>query len=282
MRIAVIDSGIHPGHPHVGAVTASVHFTADGPGDDPVDRLGHGTAVAAAIREKAPAAELFAVKVFDRRLAAPIGALLRALEWCREHRMDVVNLSLGTANPEHREPLLEAVGQNGVVVSAAHMLPGTLPGVVAVDADETCPRDRFHYRHGLFWASPYPRPIPGVPPARNLHGVSFAVANLTGFVAMALETSSGRDVWTALRARAEEFAREGGGADVEGTEGAQAVVRQGGAARTPRKQEVAREEDLFREEDLSRAEGSAGAEDSARTDRHERAARRIAREGEPQ
>ncbi|MGO9258789.1 MAG: S8 family serine peptidase [Bryobacteraceae bacterium] len=124
MKIAVIDSGIHEGHPHVGAAAASVHFTNDGIGDDPVDRLGHGTAVAAAIREKVPDAELFAVKVFDRRLTAPIGALLRALDWCRQHRMDVVNLSLGTANPEHRDTLIDAVRGNAVVVSGAHMLPG--------------------------------------------------------------------------------------------------------------------------------------------------------------
>lgn len=186
MKIAIIDSGIHAGHPHVGAVAGSIHFTADGVGSDPVDRLGHGTAVAGAIREKAPEAELFAVKVFDRRLAAHIGAILRALEWCREHHMDIVNLSLGTENPEHRAPLEEALRDNAVVVSAASMLPGSLPGVVGVAADEDCPRDCFRYRDGVYWASPYPRPIPGVPPERNLHGVSFAVANMTGFVALAL------------------------------------------------------------------------------------------------
>jgi hypothetical protein len=32
-------------------------------------------------------------------------------------------------------------------------------------------------------ASGYPRPIPGVPPERNLKGVSFAVANATGLIA---------------------------------------------------------------------------------------------------
>jgi hypothetical protein len=32
-------------------------------------------------------------------------------------------------------------------------------------------------------ASGYPRPIPGVPPERNLRGVSFAVANATGVIA---------------------------------------------------------------------------------------------------
>ena len=203
MKIAIIDSGIHAGHPHVGAVAGSIHFTADGIGDDPVDRLGHGTAVAGAIREKCPEAELFAVKVFDRRLSAQIGAILRALDWCREQHMDLINLSLGTANPEHRAPLLEAIAGNGIVVSAAAMLPGSLAGVVGVEADETCPRDRFRFRGGLFLASPFPRSIPGVPPERNLHGVSFAVANMTGMVAHALASCSRGALWEELRRRAE-------------------------------------------------------------------------------
>lgn len=187
MRIAIIDSGIHDGHPHVGRVAGAVHFTADGLGNDPVDRLGHGTAVAGAIREKAPGADLFAVKVFDRRLSVQITAILRALVWCREEHMDVINLSLGTPNAEHRAALMDAIADNGVVVSAAYLLPGGLPGVVGVAADESCPRYEFRRRGETFLASPYPRPIPGVPESRNLQGVSFAVANMTGFVARALE-----------------------------------------------------------------------------------------------
>jgi subtilisin family serine protease len=189
MRIAVIDSGIHEGHPHVGRVAASVHMTANGLGSDPVDRLGHGTAVAAAIREKAPEADLFSVKVFDRRLSANIGAIVRALAWCREEQMDLINLSLGTGNPEHRALLMEAVAGNAIVISAADMLPGSLPGVVAVAADPSCPRGEFRLRGGIYFASPYPRPIPGVPESRNLQGISFAVANMTGLAARALTSS---------------------------------------------------------------------------------------------
>jgi Subtilase family len=198
MRIAVIDSGVHADHPHVGGVSASVHITATGWGNDPLDRLGHGTAVAAAIREKAPQAELFSVKVFDRRLAANMNAILRALAWCREERMDLINLSLGTENPDHREPLKDAVEGNGIVISAAEMLPGSLPGVVAVSADQTCPRDAFRCSGGVFFASPYPRPIPGVPESRNLQGISFAVANMTGLAARAWIASPGEPFWRLL------------------------------------------------------------------------------------
>ena len=48
---------------------------------------------------------------------------------------------------------------------------------------------RWHGRRTIFRASPYPRPVPGVPPERNLKGISFAVANMTGFVARVLESA---------------------------------------------------------------------------------------------
>lgn len=206
MKIAIIDSGIHAGHPHVGPVAGAIQFTAAGIGHDPIDRLGHGTAIAGAIRERAPLADLFAVKVFDRRLAAEIVAILQALEWCRDHQMDIVNLSLGTENQDHRPGLAAAIEGNGIVVSAARMLPGSLPGVIAVEADDACPRDRFRYRDGVYFASPFPRPIPGVPPERNFHGVSFAVANMTGFVAETLATAARLGLEEALRHRADPSA----------------------------------------------------------------------------
>jgi hypothetical protein len=183
MKIAIIDSGVFEGHPHVGRIAGAVQITATGLGDDPIDRLGHGTAVAAAIREKAPLAELYAVKVFGGRLTANMDVILRALAWCREQKMDLINLSLGTANPRHRSLFLEALQGTGMVVSAAGMLPGDLPGVIGVAPDGGCPRDQFHVRDDIFHAAPFPRPIDGVPPSRNLQGVSFAVANMTGLIA---------------------------------------------------------------------------------------------------
>jgi hypothetical protein len=52
-----------------------------------------------------------------------------------------------------------------------------------------------------FAASGYPRPIPGVPVERNLSGISFAVANTTGFLARLLEhDATVRDVNGLVRA----------------------------------------------------------------------------------
>jgi len=195
MKIAIIDSGIHPGHPHVGNIAGGVGFTARGESSDYLDRLGHGTAVAGAVREKAPDAELYAVKVFDRALSASIETTIRAIEWSIWQRVDIINLSLGTTNPAHR-PRFEAVltGDTVIVSAFEHndvpLLPGSMPGVFGVALDWDCPRDayRVEMRHNrpVFLCSGFPRPVPGVPHERNLNGISFAVANMTGFVAQAL------------------------------------------------------------------------------------------------
>lgn len=200
VRVAVIDSGIHPAHPHVQGVAGGVAFQQDGESEDYVDRIGHGTAVAAAIREKAPDAELIAVKVFDQTLSSSVDTLVRAIHWAVEHECRVINLSLGTARMQHEAVLRAAVDEtiaHGVILMAARedagqrWLPGCLPGVVGVRVDWDCPRDRFrveHLNNGdlVCHTSGYPREIPGVPPSRNLMGISFAVANATGFVAHAL------------------------------------------------------------------------------------------------
>jgi hypothetical protein len=87
-------------------------------------------------------------------------------------------------------------------VSAGQTLPGSLPGVIGVMPDPDCPRDGFRYHDGMFYASPYPRPIPGVSVDRNLQGVSFAVANMTGLVARALTSCSRSQIRETLKGTA--------------------------------------------------------------------------------
>lgn len=204
VRVAMIDSGVNLAHPHVGGVAGGVSIGPEGESPLYLDYLGHGTAVAGAIREKAPDALLYAVKVFDRALTTHVDVLLRAIEWSIAHEMHVINLSLGTLNQEHRarfEELLARAAESGaVIVSATEaagraLLPGCLPGAIGVAVDWDCPRDAYRCAlqdsRPVFFASGYPRSVPGVPPDRNLNGISFAVANMTGFVALAREASEG-------------------------------------------------------------------------------------------
>ena len=212
VRVAVIDSGVHVGHPHIGPIAGGISIGREG---SFADQLGHGTAVMAAIQEKAPDAEYFAVKVFHESLRTSTDSLLRAIEWSLENRMDVINLSLGTLKSD-RAAEFEALVVRGVecgalLVSAreangALCYPGCLGGVIGVSLDAECARDRYRvdgtrwYASG-WYASGYPRPVPGVPPERNLNGISFAVANMTGFVARACEGLADRSVasvWGAL------------------------------------------------------------------------------------
>ena len=196
IRIAVIDSGVNPAHPHIARVEGGY------PENDFLDRLGHGTAVMAAIQEKAPDAEYYAVRVFGRELRTNIDALVTGLEWCVENRMDVINLSLGTSNAAHAEKFAPFIGR-AIVVSAAGMYPGDQAGVIRVAPDPQIPRDAYRCDGEVFYASGYPRPIEGVPPERNLRGVSFAVANMTGFVAQTCERlreHTYKNVFQALKA----------------------------------------------------------------------------------
>jgi subtilisin family serine protease len=183
IRIAVIDSGVNPRHPHIEGVAGGVGITAP----DFLDVLGHGTAVMAAIQQHAPDAHYFAVKVFDTALRTNVSALLKALEWTIAQRMDVVNLSLGTANAQHAalfSPFVEDAADAGVaLVSALDHYPGCMAGVFGVGLDPACGFGEYSVRDGAYYASGYPRSAPGIPRERNLQGISFAVANMSGLIA---------------------------------------------------------------------------------------------------
>jgi subtilisin family serine protease len=223
VKVAIIDSGVNPAHPHVGGVRGGARISA-GEADssiDYLDYLGHGTAVAGAIREKAPDAFLYAVKVFDRALKTNIETIIKAIDWCVVNRMDVINLSLGTANVEHRtlieQAVIRAAERGTVIVAAREMagkpsLPGCLRSVIGAAVDWESPRDRYGVNivddDPVFIASGYPREIPGVPRERNLRGISFAVANMTGFVARARESAPNASADKLKRSLVEESLNE--------------------------------------------------------------------------
>ncbi|MBB4149304.1 subtilisin-like serine protease QhpE [Sphingobium scionense] len=214
LRIAVIDSGVHPDHPHIDAVRLLPGYVIAKDGgdseDDTADRLGHGTAVTAAIQDQAPDALCLPIRVFHDALSTTARALVAAIDRAVAARVDLINLSLGTINPAHGEALAAAADRAlaaGILIVAARdnegtpCYPGSLDMVLGVGLDWDCPRDDYRLRDGLVFASGHPRPIPGMAPRRNLHGVSFAVANMTGMIAR--QGRAGMARWMPAGARAE-------------------------------------------------------------------------------
>jgi hypothetical protein len=193
LRIAVIDSGVNPSHPHITRVDSGW------PEKGFLDRLGHGTAVMAAIQEKSPGAEYFAARIFDRELRTNIETLVAGIQWAIDQEVDIINLSLGTSNPAHAEKFTPFLSR-AIFVSPSGFYPGDLPGVIRVAPDSSLARDQYRLEGEIFYTSPYPRPMPGVQPERNLNGVSFAVANMTGLVARVCASLTDRS-YNSVRAK---------------------------------------------------------------------------------
>ena len=203
IRIAVVDSGINPTHSHVGEVSGGVSFLNDPAEVEPawVDKLGHGTAVAAAIRQHAPEVQLFAVRVFEESFATGIDRVVNGLEWCVENHMDVVNLSLATLKDLNREALDSVCQRIPILVAPYDFLgvpafPGSFPSTFGVAGDQTLESDAHRFEDTPtphFLASPYPRSLKSISDARNFSGPSFATANLAGLICRIMITRGMRD-----------------------------------------------------------------------------------------
>lgn len=198
--IAVIDSGINPGHPHVGQVSGGHGYLLNSDGEVETtsrfdDEIGHGTAIAGILREKAPGANLYSIKIFQWQLSAQAAVLITALEWAVDHKFKIIHLSLGSQAAAYREKLESlcqiAYDRGSVVVAAARGLadevyPAVFETVIGVFWNRDCFQDQFSYHPGAkveFGAHGQPRALPGIPQEMNFRGHSFAAAHVTGTLA---------------------------------------------------------------------------------------------------
>jgi subtilisin family serine protease len=188
----VVDSGIHPRDFQVGDVEGGVGIRfRDGAivrDSDWEDRLGHGTAVAATIRGHAPAARLYAIRVFHRVLEARFESILDAIEWGIEAHCDLLNLSLGSH--ADREDAFAAAcaraAEKGVTVVSASSASGRGASFLAVAGDYVLEGEALRIQNGVVHASPWARERGSLPREKNFHGTSFAVARVTGIAARLL------------------------------------------------------------------------------------------------
>jgi subtilisin len=132
VRVCIVDSGVEPTHPLVGAVARSVAVEVEGDEtrvveDDSGDLCGHGTACAAIVRSVAPECELTSVRVLGAGFSGSGVALMAGLRWAVEQRFDVVNMSLSTTKRRYADELRELVDAayfgRSMIVASAHNMP---------------------------------------------------------------------------------------------------------------------------------------------------------------
>jgi subtilisin family serine protease len=164
VRVAVVDSGIDAAHADLRAKVTrevSVHVAGRGvalvEGPAP-DLAGHGTACADVIGRLAPECEIWNVRALGPDCKGSPAALLGAFRWCLEQGAEIVNLSLGTRDPQLAEPLRDLVDmayrRSVLVVAAASNVPGArsypaaFASLVCVDAGYFASPDDFVFRVG--------------------------------------------------------------------------------------------------------------------------------------
>ncbi|MDQ3680359.1 MAG: S8 family peptidase [Actinomycetota bacterium] len=128
IKVAVLDTGIDGSHPDLAAnYKGGVSFAADE--TSPMDINGHGThcagTIAAAINGAgvvgvAPAADLYAVKVLNRRGSGSFSQLIAGLDWCVKNKIRIASMSLGgTEAPTALERMCALAWKRGLLLVAA-------------------------------------------------------------------------------------------------------------------------------------------------------------------
>ena len=133
VRVCVLDSGVEPDHPKVGALSGAVAVTLGEDGetnvvpDEEGDLCGHGTACAGIIRALAPECEIYSVRVLGQGFTGSGPILLAGLRWAVEQGFDVINMSLSTTKRQFAETLHEiadtAYFNRTILVASAHNMP---------------------------------------------------------------------------------------------------------------------------------------------------------------
>lgn len=160
VKIAIIDSGVDYEHPEIGSITQGMDIKIDSDGQiiwgtDYADRSGHGTACTGIIRQIAPDAEIYIIRIFEQSLVADGKLLIAALQWVIDRGIDVVNLSLGTTDRQYFEPIQElcrqAAQEDIILVAAAHnrgieSYPAIFPDVIGVQGKPLQKLNDYYFR----------------------------------------------------------------------------------------------------------------------------------------
>ena len=162
--VAVLDTGIDPGHPLLaGRIAGGWDFVDNDP--DPTDvangvdedrdgvvdgAYGHGTHVAGIVAITSPQASLLVVRVLDAEGRGDVKSVAAGIRWAVDHGARVINLSLGLLQPSPaiETALAEAQARRVVCVASAgnwgaefpQEFPALSPRVISVAATDAADR----------------------------------------------------------------------------------------------------------------------------------------------
>lgn len=192
VTVGIVDGGFSGVPSHLLQRAASFIPAPDGSvhREPPSGRpLPHGEAVAALVREAAPAVQLIDARIASLRHAPTPVMVAAAIDWCVEEGARVVNLSLGLLEDRAvlREACTRALAQGVVLVAAAPargtpVFPAAYPGVIAVSGDARCAPGQWSQLKGeTSGAADWGCSPAG--PGKTVGGASMATARFTGIVA---------------------------------------------------------------------------------------------------
>ena len=128
IKVAVIDSGIDP---HDELLTCDwIDFTEKSETEyNPTDNSGHGTNIAGVIAARengigvvgiANNADLYSIKTLDKENKASVSKVIKAIEWCIDNEIDVINMSFGMEYySKALEEVVKCAADRGIIMVAA-------------------------------------------------------------------------------------------------------------------------------------------------------------------
>ncbi|MGG0888138.1 S8 family serine peptidase, partial [Brevibacillus parabrevis] len=125
IKIGVMDTGISA-HPDLEIKGGVSYIEGE---DDFGDQHGHGTAVAGVIAARdndfgivgvAPEAELYAIKVLDKKGHGTYSSMIQGIEWAIQNRMNILSISAGGyVNSRALHDQIKRANEHGILVIAA-------------------------------------------------------------------------------------------------------------------------------------------------------------------
>lgn len=200
IKIALIDSGINANFLKKCEIT-NVNL---GSFDSFHDDIFHGTVCAYLISEIINEGEIYNLKIFDKNIHTNSRKLLKAISWCIENNINIINISVSIADVnyyyEFRDICDLAFEKGCIIIAAASnvglfSLPAYLQHVCGVGAAQV-PPNQFIYKEN----SPIQYYANGINPFSSenniFHHSSFATARVAGFLCnfMRKKSLEGKDI----------------------------------------------------------------------------------------